>query len=107
MDTVTDDIPAAAISLEEMVTTSIVLFTNSVIRLVPFHLTTELSKKFDPNTISVRSDPPAVVELGLRLEIIGGTLELLTVNSWPFDSPPPGAGLNTVTVEIPVDAVSV
>src|SRR5262249_37614401 len=40
-------------------------------RSLPFHCTTELSKKLNPSTPKVKASPPTVAPLGLRAVIVG------------------------------------
>ena len=54
--------------------------------------------------VRTKSDPPAVVEVGLMLVVVG--TGLLIVNVWEPDVPPPGAGLKTVTAIVPAEAMS-
>ena len=63
--------------------------------------------KLLPMTVSVNPAPPAVAEDGLRLVVNGtGLLAALIKKVWLLDVPPPGAGLNTVTVAVPADTMS-
>ena len=66
---------------------------------VPFQFTAEVLTKFVPFTVSVNDGPPAVAVLGERLVRCGKGLLIVKVN--PFEVPPPGVGLNTVTVAVP------
>ena len=60
--------------------------------------------KFVPFTVSVKALPPAVTEEGV-IDVVVGT-GLLIVKVCPPDVPPPGAGLNTVTLAVPALAIS-
>lgn len=51
---------------------SFVLRTNVVVRLLPFHRTTDELMKFDPFTVSVNAAPPAVALVG-EMELTVGT----------------------------------
>ncbi len=62
--------------------------------------------KFEPVTVSVKADPPAVAELGLKPLTPGTGFGAVIVKLTPFDVPPPGVGLNTVTVAVPAVAMS-
>ncbi len=48
------------------------LLTKVVVRLVPFHRTTELELKLEPLTVNVKAAPPAVALDG-EIEIAVGT----------------------------------
>jgi hypothetical protein len=61
--------------------------------------------KLLPLTVSVNADPPAVAEAGLR-DVVVGT-GLLIVKGCELEAPPPGAGVNTVTVAVPAVDMSV
>jgi hypothetical protein len=81
--------------------------TKVVVRADPFHRTTEPLTKFVPLTVRVKAAPPAVAEVGEMLDTDGTGLGVaLTVNVCAFEVPPPGVGLNTVTVAVPVAAMS-
>jgi hypothetical protein len=54
--------------------------------------------------VSVKSVPPALAEMGLRLVMVGAGLEI--VKGSALDVPPPGAGLTTVTLTVPAVAMS-
>lgn len=78
-----------------------------VVRFVPFQLTTEAEMKLVPFTVSVNAAAPAVAALG-EIEVRDGT-GLLTwemVNVTALETPPPGAGLLTVTCAEPTVAIS-
>jgi len=60
-----------------------------------------------PETVRVNAGSPAAFELGLIPVRVGTGLEGgLIVNVIPFEEPPPGAGLKTVTVAVPADTIS-
>ena len=74
-------------------------------RSLPFQRTTELGSKFVPATSNERASP-AGAQLGKSTLIVGATLAVLvTANVMAFETPPPGAGLVTVTVVSPVEAI--
>ena len=102
--TVTEAVPAVAMSAAEMEAVSFVLLENVVLRGDPFQSTTEPETKFDPCTVSVKAGPPAVALLG-EIELIAGT-GLLMVNVIAFDVPPPGAAFTTVTEAVPAVLMS-
>ncbi len=65
--TVTEAVPAVAMSAAVMEAVSFVLLKNVVVRADPFQSTTEPPEtKFDPRTVSVKAAPPAVALLGER-----------------------------------------
>jgi hypothetical protein len=60
-----------------------------------------------PFTVRVKAGPPAVADEGLRLVVVGtGLLAALIVKVWALEVPPPGAGVNTVTVAVPAVTMS-
>ena len=61
-----------AMSAEGIEVVNCVLLTKVVVRLPPFHCTTDPDTKFEPFTVSVKPAPPAVVLLG-EIELIVGT----------------------------------
>ena len=60
-------VPCVAISAAGIAAVNWELLTNVVVRFAPFHLTVEFETKLEPLTVNVKSDPPAIAELGLRL----------------------------------------
>jgi hypothetical protein len=103
--TTTFAVPAVAMSLAGITAVNCVALTNVAVRAPPFHHTVEPLTKFDPLMVRVNAAPPAVAEFGLRLEIVG--VGLLIVKRIDPDTPPPGAGLLTVTLAVPAVAMSV
>ena len=77
-----------------------------VVRFDPFHRTTELAIKFDPLTVRVNPDPPAIALEGFRLVRAGTGFNGFIVKVNALEVPPPGAGLNTVTDADPTAAMS-
>jgi hypothetical protein len=66
-------------------------------RLMPFQRTTEVGMKFDPLTVSGNAAPPTDADVGAMLVVTGtGLLGGPIVKDCGFESPPAGAGLNTV-----------
>jgi hypothetical protein len=72
LNTVTVAVPAEAILAAGTVAVTLVAETYVVVRLVPFHLTTEEEIKLLPFTVKVNEDPPAAAEVGLK-EVAAGT----------------------------------
>jgi hypothetical protein len=60
-------VPCVAISAAGIAAINWELLAYEVVRFAPFHLTVELETKLEPLTVNVKSDPPAIAELGLRL----------------------------------------
>src|SRR2546422_424359 len=69
--TVTDAMPAVAISVRAMAARSWVLLTTVVGRGLPFHWTTDPATKWLPVAVSVTPVPPAVALLGERELSVG------------------------------------
>src|SRR5712664_2289761 len=109
LTTVTDAVPAVARSVTRMDAVNCDAETNIVVRLAPFHRTTDKpATKFVPFTVNVNAAPPTVADVGLRLVVVGtGFGDAEIVNVWAFEVPPPGAGLNTVTDAVPAVTRSV
>src|SRR4029453_19092787 len=93
--------PAVVMSVAGIRAVNCVLLTKFDGRAFPFHLTTEPLTKFEPLTVSMKSEPPTTTAPGLRLVIVGTGLGGLTIKVREFDTPPPGAGLKTVTLTGP------
>jgi len=95
--TATLDVPAVVRSADGTTAVSAVDETNVVTRSVPFHCATDVPTKFVPSMVSVRSECPAMVEVGLIETSVGtGFAVAVTVKITLFDVPPPGAGFTTV-----------
>ena len=60
--------------------------------------------KFVPVTVRVNDGPPAVVEVGEILVVVGTGLFIVSVCA--FEVPPPGAGFTTVMDAVPAVAIS-
>src|SRR5450432_67557 len=104
LDTVTVAVPAVAMSAAGTVAVTLVLLTNVVVRLPPFHFTTLPCTKLVPFTVRVNDAPPAVALLG-ESEVAVGT-GLLMMKFFECEVPPPGAGFITVTSTVPALAMS-
>jgi hypothetical protein len=106
LNTVTEAVPAVAMSAAAIWACSCVLLTKVVVRLLPFQRTTDVMAKFVPVAVSVNAAPPAVALVG-EIELSVGTgFVAVIVKVLAPDVPPPGAGLNTVTEALPVAATS-
>ena len=97
--TVTVAVPVALTSAAKIVAVSVVLETKVVERAKPFQFTTEPETKFVPSIVSVKSEFPAEVEVGL-IEVVVGT-GFVMVNVSVFEVPPPGVGFVTVIDAVP------
>lgn len=106
VNTVTVAVPTVAIFAAGTVALSCDAETYVVVRLVPFHLTTDDEMKLFPVTANVKEEPPFAADEGLIERATGrGLLLEVIVNVSPDEVPPPGVGLNTVTVAVPPDAM--
>jgi hypothetical protein len=92
--TVTGTVPVAATSIAGIMARSVVLEMKVVVAASPLKFTTEPEMKFAPFTVSVKSELPAGVEVGLIDEVVG--IGFITVKVFGFDVPPPGIGFVTV-----------
>ena len=104
LTTVMEIDPAALMSAAEILAVTWLVFTNEVVRAAPLTLTVEVFTKLEPLTVKVNAASPTIFEVGLRV-VIAGT-GLLTVKLVGPDSPPPGAGLKTVTEPVPAFVTS-
>jgi hypothetical protein len=104
VNTVTDAVPAVAISAAVIAAVNCVALTNVVVRVLPFHCATDVLMKLLPFSVSVNAGPAAVAELG-DSEASTGT-GVVIVNVSVFDVPPPGVGLITSTDAMPKKARS-
>jgi hypothetical protein len=102
--TVTEAVPAVAMSAAVIAAVTWVEETYVVVRFDPFQFTVEPETKPVPFTVSVNPAPPAVAEAGLRPVVVG--TGLLIVKVWALEVPPPGAGFTTVTWAVPAVAMS-
>jgi len=105
MNTVTEAVPAVLMSAAVIVAVICVLLTKCVVCFFPFHITSEVETKLEPLAVSVKVAPPAVAEVG-EIESRAGT-GLSMVKDLEAETPPPGAGLVTVTLMVPGVAMSV
>jgi hypothetical protein len=102
--TVTDAVPAVAMSLAGTEAVNFVLLTYFVFSPFPFHCTVEVETKLVPFTVRVNAAPPAVALEGESEVAVGSGF--LMVNVRAFDVPPPGVGFTTVTNAVPPVAMS-
>ena len=73
--------------------------------MAPFHRILLLGMKLVPVRLSVKPGSPEFFVVGLIAVIVG--TGLLIVKVLAAEVPPPGAGLNTVTLAVPGVAISV
>ena len=97
--TVIGTVPAVAISAAVITAVKVVLETKVVVRAEPLKSTVDDALKFVPITVSVNWAPPAIVEVGEILVVVG--IGFLTVSVCAPDVPPPGAGFTTVIESVP------
>lgn len=95
LKTLTCAVPAVATSLPGIEACNVVLFAKPVVRSEPFQRTTEPEIKPLPLTVRVKASPPTMLLEGDR-EVSAGT-GLPITRDMGLDTPPPGAGLETVT----------
>ena len=96
--------PAVAISAAAIAAVICAALRNVVALATPLKLTTDEELKFVPFTVRVKAGPPAVAPVGESVVVVGAGL--FTVNGEFTDVPPPGAGLVTVTLNVPAAAMS-
>lgn len=101
--TVRLNVPAAAISAAVIAAVTCVALTSVVIATVPLKFTNEEELKFVPFTVSVNAAAPLVALVGESVVMVG--TGLFTVNVEIPDVPPPGVGLDTVTLNVPAAAI--
>jgi len=104
--TETFTVPAVAMSVAGIVTTTWVLVTEEgvIAGLDPKFTVAPLAKPV-PVMVSVNAAPPTIEEAG-AIEVRVGPETALIVNDRLPDVPPPGAGFVTVTVAVPAVAIS-
>ena len=87
--TVTEAVPAAAMSVAGIAAVSWVALTKVVVRLVPFQRTVAPLTKLLPFTVSVKPPPPAVALLGEReLNVGAGAACTVSVTIFATDGTP-------------------
>ncbi len=79
LKTVTWGVPPTEMSLAGIVAVNCPLFTNTVVRLLPFQRTTELLMKFDPVTVKVNCGSPACLVVGEIMVSVGAGLLMVKV----------------------------
>ena len=102
--TVTLEVPMLATSTAVMLAVKLVLETKVVGRALPFQATVEEWTKFVPVTDMVSAAAPAMAELGVRRMMAGGGGLIVKVAA--LEVPPPGVGVETVTMAVPTVAMS-
>src|SRR3989344_623623 len=106
LNTVTLNVPALARSVAGIVAVSLVAETYVVVLFDPAHLTIEVGMNLAPLTVNVKPAGPAIFDDGEIVWIIGTGFPV-TVKVLALEVPPPGVGLNTVTLNVPALARSV
>jgi hypothetical protein len=102
--TVTEAVPAVAVSLVEIAAVNCALLTKVVVRALPFHCTVEPDRKLVPVIERVNAAPPAVALEGESDVALGAGLLMVKVRA--FDVPPPGEGSTTVAEAVPDVVIS-
>src|SRR5712691_8777609 len=95
--TVTGAEPAVVRSLAGMLAVSWVALTKVVVRVLPFHRTTEAGMKLEPVTVRVTGPPPCSALLGESDPSVGTGLRAVMVKATAAEVPPPGVMVYTVT----------
>jgi hypothetical protein len=108
LDTVTAAVPDCTRSLARMAAVTTDELTKVVTRALLFQFTTAPLTKFDPLIVSVKAGLPAVALLGCKEDSTGARFCVTdwTVKFAALEIPPPGAGLDTVTGNVPAVATS-
>ena len=101
--TVTEAVPAAAMSAAGIAAVSWVALTKVVVRFAPFQRTTEPLTKLLPFTVSVKAGPPATALLGESVVNVGVEAPVI-VKVRALETAPPG--FCTVTEALPAAAMS-
>src|SRR5262249_39090710 len=97
LKTVTDRESAVARNAAVIAALTCGALTNAVVRLDPFHFTTDVDRNPVPFTVRLNAAPPAVALVGDNEPIVGtGLFAALIVNVKALEVPPPGVGLKTV-----------
>jgi hypothetical protein len=104
LKTVMLEVPPVARSLAGIAAESWLLLTKTVALSDPFHRTTDPPTKLAPFTTRVKGEPPVAAELGLMPLILGVGLLIASVAG--VETPPPGAGLETVMLAVPAAVMS-
>jgi hypothetical protein len=99
-------VPVEARLLNPIIAIRVLLLTNVVGWFWPFQRTVELLMKPAPIIVKVAPEVPAVTASGMTAVRTGAGLSGTMVNAATVDVPPPGAGLNTVTLAVPEDTRS-
>jgi len=101
--TVTTSFPSDWMSAALTAVVSVKLLTYVVARFTPFHCTTDVGTKLEPEIVSVNAALPAAAELGCRYDNVGTGLGV-TLIVVEFDTE--GPGFVTVIVKVPTDVRS-
>jgi hypothetical protein len=102
LTTVTEAVPAAAMSLDGTAAVNCVALTYVVVSAVPFHCTTEAFAPFTklvPFTVSVNAAPPTIAEAGTNEEIVG-----VEVGAAPEMVTETGPAVEARSLEFPANA---
>jgi hypothetical protein len=102
--TVTVAVLTVAMSAADMAACKLVFETNVVARALPFHCTVEEAMKFVPVTVNTKPASPAKAALGPSDTPVGVGLLIVKVSA--PEVPPPGAGVKTVTIAVPLAVTS-
>ena len=101
MNTVTLAVPGAVTSDAGTVAVRCEASTKLVASATPFQFTVDAATKSLPLTVSVNGGLPDAAVDGTSVETAGTGFEVLIVKVSGLEVPPPGVGLNTVTLAEP------
>ena len=95
----TNELPAVTMRVDDTVAVNVLLSTYEVINATPPHFTTDVGINREPVTVNVNVSDPVAIDAGSSDVAIG--TGFVTLKFTPEETPPPGAGFETVTAKEP------